>query len=104
MVMSKVAQVEANTLEVDDVDLRHGDHGEGHLDQLHQAIDCGHHKRCLPMWHAVEAQFPPGCLKVQLQIPATATLISKSAKSQRWPTRNPVNMSVHPNQEGQETP
>ena len=38
----EVAEGEADALEVDDADVRAGDDREGHLDQLHQAVDRGH--------------------------------------------------------------
>lgn len=66
----KVAQVEADALQVDDVDLAHCDDGEGHVDQLHQAVDGGHHEASLPLWHTVESKLPEGDFKLQAQVPA----------------------------------
>ncbi len=70
----KVAQAEADTLEVDHIDVGQGDYSEGHLDELYEAVDCGHDKAGGAVGNAAEAQLPEGDLKLQLQVPGAMNI------------------------------
>ena len=50
----KVAQVEANTLQVDNSHRRHGNDCGWDFYQLHQAVDSGHHKGCAAVRHPMK--------------------------------------------------
>ena len=62
----KVAQAKADALQVDHVDVAQGDNREGHLDELHKAVDGGHDEASGAVGNAAEAQVPEGHLKLQL--------------------------------------
>lgn len=85
----KVAQVEANTLKIDNGNRGHGYDCGGDLDQLHQAVDSGHHKGCAAVRHPMEAQLSEWNLKLQIQITASRVKLHEHVRltwtlSQVW--------------------
>jgi len=54
----KVLKVEADALQVDDFDVSQRHHREGHLCELHQAVDGGQHHHGLAVGHTLKPKLP----------------------------------------------